>query len=57
MALPNPDALPEQGCLLICKAPFEKLFAGKNGGLSMEFEPHLPDTSCTVRMRWQPKPS
>ena len=55
--LPNPDALPEQGCLLICKAPFERLFAGKNGGLSMEFEPHLPDTSCTVRMRWQPKGS
>ncbi len=53
--LPNPDALPEQGCLLICKAPFERLFAGENGGLSMEFEPHLPDTSCTVRMRWQPK--
>lgn len=56
-SLPNPDALPEQGCLLICKAPFEKLFAGANGGLSMEFEPHLPDTSCTVRMRWQPKPT
>ncbi len=56
-SLPNPDALPEQGCLLICKAPFEKLFAGENGGLAMDFEPHLPDTSCTVRMSWQPKPS
>lgn len=54
-SLPNPNALPEQGCLLICKAPFERLFSGANGGLSMEFEPHLPDTSCTVRMRWQPK--
>jgi hypothetical protein len=54
-SLPNPDALPEQGCLLICKAAFERLFAGENGGLAMEFEPHLPDTSCTVRMRWRPK--
>jgi hypothetical protein len=56
-SLPNPKALPEQGCLLICKAPFERLFAGENGGLAMEFEPHLPDTSCTVRMRWRPKVS
>ena len=30
-------------------------FDGKDGGLAMEFEPHLPDTSCTVRMRWRPK--
>ncbi len=22
-------------------------------GLCMEFEPHLPETSCTVRMRWK----
>jgi hypothetical protein len=54
-SLPNPNALPEQGCLLICKAPFERLFKGENGGLAMEFEPHLPETSCTVRMSWQPK--
>lgn len=52
-SLPNPDALPEQGCLLICKGAFEKLFDGKDGGLAMEFEPHLPETSCTVRMRWK----
>ena len=25
----------------------------KGGGLKMEFEPHLPETSCTVRMTWQ----
>lgn len=56
-SLPNPDALPEQGCLLICKGAFEKLFPGENGGLAMEFEPHLPDTSCTVRMSWRPKGS
>jgi hypothetical protein len=54
-SLPNPNALPEQGCLMVCKAPFEKLFKGENGGLKMEFEPHLPETSCTVRMSWQPR--
>ncbi len=52
-SLPNPDALPEQGCLLICKGAFEELFAGENGGLRMEFDPHLPETSCTVRMFWK----
>jgi len=52
-SLPNANALPEQGCLLICKATFEKLFDGAEGGLAMEFEPHLPETSCTVRMHWQ----
>jgi hypothetical protein len=52
-SLPNPDALPEQGCLLICKGAFEKLFNGKDGGLSVEFDPHLPETSCTVRMNWE----
>jgi len=55
-SLPNPEALPEQGCLLICKGAFEKLFDGGSGGLAMEFEPHLPDTSCTVRMRWKAQP-
>jgi hypothetical protein len=52
-SLPNPGALPEQGCLLICKGAFEKLFDGKDGGLSVEFDPHLPETSCTVRMNWE----
>ncbi len=51
--LPNPGALPEEGCLYICKATFEALFNGENGGLRMEFDPHLPDTSCTVRMSWK----
>jgi hypothetical protein len=50
--LPNPNALPEEGCLNICKGPFEALFNGDNGGLKMEFDPHLPETSCTVRMSW-----
>ncbi|MCP4240558.1 MAG: hypothetical protein GY772_08335 [bacterium] len=52
--LPNPAALPEEGCLLICKGSFERLFNQPDGALSMEFEPHLPETSCTVRMRWKP---
>lgn len=52
-SLPNPNALPEEGCLHICKGPFEALFKGDGGGLKMEFEPHLPETSCTVRMSWQ----
>ncbi|KZX59349.1 hypothetical protein A3709_13705 [Halioglobus sp. HI00S01] len=50
--LPNPNALPEEGCLAICKGPFEAIFKGENGGLKMEFDPHLPETSCTVRMSW-----
>jgi hypothetical protein len=50
--LPNPDALPEEGCLYICKAPFERMFNGENGGALFEFDPHLPEPSCTVRMRW-----
>jgi hypothetical protein len=50
--LPNPTALPEEGCLNICKGPFEALFKGDGGGLKMEFDPHLPETSCTVRMSW-----
>lgn len=51
--LPNPDKLPEEGCLLICKGSFEELFKGDDNGLSIEFEPHLPDTSCTARMSWK----
>jgi len=52
-SLPNPGALPEEGCLAICKGAFEVLFDGAGGGLRMEFEPHLPQTSCTVRMSWE----
>ena len=52
-SLPNPEQLPAEGCQLICKGPFEALFNGADGGLHMEFEPHLPETSCTVRMRWK----
>lgn len=52
-SLPNPEALPEEGCLNICKRPFEALFKGEGGGLKMQFEPHLPETSCTVTMSWK----
>ena len=48
-SLPNPDALPEQGCLLICKGVFERIFDGADG-IKMEFDPHLPETSCTIRI-------
>ncbi len=50
--LPNPNALPEEGCLMICKGTFEALFTGEQGGLKFEFDPHLPETSCTMRMSW-----
>ena len=49
----RPKALPEEGCLNICKGPFEALFKGEGGGLKMHFEPHLPETSCTVTMSWK----
>jgi len=51
--LPNPEKLPEEGCLLICKGTFEELFQGEDSGLSIDFEPHLPETSCTARMSWK----
>jgi hypothetical protein len=47
--LPNPNALPEQGCLLICKGVFERVFSSPDG-VRMEFDPHLPETSCTIRL-------
>ncbi len=48
-SLPNPNALPEQGCLLICKGVFERVFDGADG-IKMEFDPHLPEPSCTIRI-------
>lgn len=51
--LPDPDQLPAEGCQLICKGAFEALFDGKKSDLRMEFEPHLPETSCTVRLCWK----
>lgn len=54
-SLPRPDQLPAEGCQLICKGAFEALFNGRGDGLGMEFEPHLPETSCTIRMWWKPQ--
>ncbi len=54
-SLPRPDQLPAEGCQLICKGSFEALFNGAGDGLGMEFEPHLPETSCTIRMWWKPQ--
>lgn len=54
-SLPRPDQLPAEGCQLICKGAFEALFNGTGDGLGMEFEPHLPETSCTIRMWWKPQ--
>jgi hypothetical protein len=48
-SLPRTDALPEQGCLLICKGIFERVFDGEEG-VKMDFDPHLPETSCTIRL-------
>ncbi len=52
-SLPIPGELPAEGCQMICKGPFEALFSSPENGLRMEFEPHLPDTDCTVRLRWK----
>jgi hypothetical protein len=50
-SLPVLGQLPEQGCLVMCKATCENVFDGRDG-LRIEFEPHLPETSCTMRIRW-----
>jgi hypothetical protein len=54
-SLPRPDQLPAEGCQMICKGAFEALFNGAGNGLGMDFEPHLPETSCTIRMWWKPQ--
>ncbi len=54
-ACPTPTSSPEEGCLLICKGAFEELFDGEDSGLRIQFEPHLPETSCTARMSWKPQ--
>jgi hypothetical protein len=52
-SLPDPTQLPAEGCQMICKGPFEAMFNGEGGGLRMDFDPHLPETSCTIRMSWK----
>jgi hypothetical protein len=50
-SLPVPGKLPEQGCLVMCKATCENVFDGREG-LRIEFEPRLPETGCTMRVSW-----
>ncbi|MBW2274795.1 MAG: hypothetical protein JRG96_16125 [Deltaproteobacteria bacterium] len=50
-SLPVLGQLPEQGCLMMCKATCENVFDGRDG-LQIEFEPRLPETGCTMRIRW-----
>ena len=50
-SLPVVGQLPEQGCLVMCKATCESVFDGRDG-LRIEFEPRLPETGCTMRMSW-----
>ncbi|BBZ24307.1 hypothetical protein [Mycolicibacter hiberniae] len=39
----------EHSCLMACKAACEKLF-DKDSAMPLEFEPHLPGLSCTLRV-------
>ena len=50
-SLPVLGQLPEQGCLVMCKATCERVFDGRDG-LRIEFEPRLPETGCAMRVRW-----
>lgn len=40
----------ENSCLMACKAACEKVFDA-NSAMPMEFDPHLPGLSCTLRVR------
>ncbi len=46
------EKLPENGCLLFCKGSCERLF-GDDAPMKMEFDPHLPETSCTIMASWK----
>lgn len=48
---PGMRELPEESCLLICKGACEKAF-GLYGPFRATLEPHLPETSCEVKMFW-----
>lgn len=39
----------EHSCLMACKAACEKLF-DKSSAMPLEFDPHLPGLSCTLRV-------
>jgi len=46
------ETLPENSCLQFCKGSCEKLF-GDDSPVKMEFDPHLPETGCTIRASWK----
>jgi hypothetical protein len=46
------EKIPENGCLQFCKGSCEKLF-GNDAPIKMEFDPHLPETGCTIRASWK----
>ncbi|WP_194818204.1 hypothetical protein [Nocardia sp. XZ_19_385] len=43
-------AAQENSCLMGCKAACERVF-DQNSAMPLEFEPHLPGLSCTLRVR------
>lgn len=47
-------AAQENSCLMACKAACERLF-DRNSAIPLEFDPHLPGLSCTLRVR-PPRP-
>lgn len=40
----------ENSCLMACKAACERVF-DENSAIPLEFDPHLPGLSCTLRVR------
>lgn len=53
---PRMDTLPEKGCMMACKGAFERAFDEPGAPCRMQLDPHLPNTSCTIRMYWNDKP-
>jgi hypothetical protein len=47
---PGTGKTQDQACVQACKGACERVFNGRTP-ISMEFEPHLPDFSCTLRVQ------
>lgn len=47
---PGDGRTQDQACVQGCKGACERVFNGRTP-IAMEFEPHLPDFSCTLRVR------
>lgn len=43
--------IPDQGCVFACKGGCERAF-DEASTVKLYFEPHLPDTSCTLTISW-----